>query len=396
MPAEREASDVSDPAMTSAVAANTSAPPSRRPPVVRLLVGAAALAAIGFGLHWALVGRYEVSTNNAHVRADITHIAPRVGGYVASLEASDNQPVKAGDLLFRLESRDYAVKVAEAEAVFAQAEADLAQANSHIDVQRATITYSQGQAQASRNQVEAADANADLSRADAERYRELADAGWFPRARLESAEAEKRSADAALRAQQSEAATADAAVNRSRRELTAAEAAAEAAEARVSAAAARLEAARLDLERTEIRAPIDGVVGNRNVAVGQLLQPGQAALSIVPVSEAYVIANFKETQVAKMRPGQPVRIKVDAYPGLDVNGRVESLAPATGSTFSLIPQDTATGNFTKIVQRIPVRIALDETAMATGLMRSGLAVEVTVVTRKTDPAPREAATPAPQ
>ncbi len=161
----------------------------------------------------------------------------------------------------------------------------------------------------------------------------------------------------------------------------AARAAAAASAANIEAARARVTAAELVVGQTLMPAPFDGVVTNRTIAEGQLISPGQVTMSVVPERNAYVIANFKETQVEKMQPGQKVRIKVDAYPHLKVTGTVESLAPATGATFSLIPQDTATGNFTKIVQRIPVRIALDDAALDTGLMRSGLAVVATVIAK---------------
>ena len=144
---------------------------------------------------------------------------------------------------------------------------------------------------------------------------------------------------------------------------------------------AKLDAAQLDVDRSELRAPISGVVANRQVSPGQLLSPGQVAMSIVPANEAYVIANYKETQVSRMHPGQRVTLKVDAYPNLKVTGVVESIAPATGSTFSLLPQDTATGNFTKIVQRVPVRIKIDKASLDTGLLRSGLMVTAVVSTK---------------
>ena len=188
-------------------------------------------------------------------------------------------------------------------------------------------------------------------------------------------------AQAAVTAQASQLTSLRAGVNQARQDLSVAEAAARSATALVQIAEARLRAAELNLGRSEIRAPIDGVIANRNAMQGQLLSPGQIALAIVPASQAYVIANFKETQVRTMKPGQPASLTIDAYPGLKVSGIVESIAPATGSTFSLIPQDTATGNFTKIVQRVPVRIAIAPDALSTGLMRSGLAAVVTVSAR---------------
>lgn len=323
---------------------------------------------VAAGGNWLVNGRYEIRTDNAHVRADITQIAARVSGYVQTVDVTDNETVKAGDILFTIESDDYQTRVSEARAALAQAEADAREAGARIVSQKDRLA----EARAAR---EAASAQADLSVADEKRFAELADKGWYPKARLEQAEAASRTAAA----QKSQA---DAGLTMQRSQLGSVEAAAQSAAAKVEAARARLAAAELDLERTQVRAPVDGVVANRTVAQGQLLAPGQPALSIVPVGQAYVIANFKETQVEKMKPGQKVRLHVDAYPDLKVTGRVESLSPATGGTFSLIPQDTATGNFTKIVQRVPVRIAIDPEAQASGLMRSGLAVVATVSTRE--------------
>jgi membrane fusion protein (multidrug efflux system) len=341
------------------------------------------IAALWFGGNWLVAGRFEITTDNAHIRSDITGIASKVQGYVATVHVSDNQQVKAGDLLVSLEDADFVVRQAEAQAALAQAEA-------RVTAQEAAIQTAIGRAASQRDQLtearaaaDAADADADISAADAERFAGLAEQGWYPRARVEAAQAQERAnrarsaqADAAITSTNSQLSSSQAAVAQARQELTATQAA-------VAAARARLEAANLELGRTQIRAPIDGVVANRVVAQGQLLSPGQTAMAIVPADNAYVVANFKETQVERMAPGQRVRLKVDAYPDLKVEGCVESLSPATGGTFSLIPQDTATGNFTKIVQRVPVRIALSREALDTGLMRSGLAVTATVQSNKT-------------
>lgn len=343
-------------------------PPSRKGLILKGVMAVVVAGIVAAGGNWLVNGRYEIRTDNAHVRADITQIAARVSGYVQTVDVTDNETVKAGDILFTIESDDYQTRVSEARAALAQAEADAREAGARIVSQKDRLA----EARAAR---EAASAQADLSVADEKRFAELADKGWYPKARLEQAEAASRTAAA----QKSQA---DAGLTMQRSQLGSVEAAAQSAAAKVEAARARLAAAELDLERTQVRAPVDGVVANRTVAQGQLLAPGQPALSIVPVGQAYVIANFKETQVEKMKPGQKVRLHVDAYPDLKVTGRVESLSPATGGTFSLIPQDTATGNFTKIVQRVPVRIAIDPEAQASGLMRSGLAVVATVSTRE--------------
>ena len=352
--------------------------PARRDLRKRILPAAAVLAGLALlwlGVDWLFNGRFEIRTDNAYVRSDITRVTPKVQGYVTAIHVEDNQPVKAGDLLISLEAADFETRVAEARAALAQAEADAAQAVAHIAAQSDALA----EARAAR---EAAAASADWSSSDAKRLAELAEQGWYPKARLEQAQAAERTATA-------QRTQAEAAVTAQRSRLASAEAAAQSAQATVAAAKARLAGAELDFGRTQIHAPIDGVVTNRVVAEGQLLSPNQAALAIVPENDAYVIANFKETQIARMKPGQRVEIHVDAYPNLKVQGRVESLAPSTGATFSLVPQDTATGNFTKIVQRVPVRISVDRDSLASGLLRSGLAVVVTVSTRPEDPTSSE-------
>ncbi|MBI1360347.1 MAG: HlyD family efflux transporter periplasmic adaptor subunit [Alphaproteobacteria bacterium] len=355
-----------------------------------------ALAVLGFGGEWLINGRFLIKTDNAHIRADITNVAAKVQGYVETLNVEDNQPVKAGDVLLTLEAADYKARVAEAKAALAQAEADAVQARSRIAAQTANVSSTRSRSSAQLDQLaeaeaaaRAAEATAQWKTSELKRLTALADKGWYPRARLEEAEAMEKAAQAqaaqaraTVTAQQSQVSSSKSSVVQARQEVSATTASATSADARVEAARAKLEAAELDLGRTQIRAPISGIVGNRVVATGQLLSPGQVAMSIVPASEAYVIANYKETQVQHMKRGQRVTLTVDAYPGLKVKGHVESIAPATGSTFSLIPQDTATGNFTKIVQRVPVRIAIDDKkALDEGLMRSGLAVVATVSTK---------------
>ncbi len=335
----------------------------------KILMGVAALAGLGalwMGGDWLLNGRFNISTDNAYMRSDITRVTPKVQGYVTRIHVAENQPVKAGDLLVSLEAADFQARVAQAKAELAQAEADAAQARARIAAQRDTLA----EARAAR---EAADASADWSSSDARRLAELAEKGWYPKAKVEQAEAAERTAQAKVE-------QADAGVTSQRSQLTSTQAAAQSAIAKIEAARAKLAAAELDLGRTEIRAPVDGVVANKVIAEGQLLAPNQAALAIV-TPEVWVVANFKETQIAEMKVGQCARIHVDAYPNLHVTGKVQSIAPSTGATFSLVPQDTATGNFTKIVQRVPVKIVLDPEALGAGLLRSGLQVTATVSTK---------------
>lgn len=362
---------------------------------MRILAGVVAALALIFGGHWLLVGRFEVKTDNAFIRADITHVATKVRGYVKTVHVEDNQHVKAGDTLVTLYADDFEASLAEATASLAQAEAAAAQSQATIASREAAVATARGDAEAARDLLsearagaDAADADAELSSSDAKRYAELAEKGWYPRAKVEAATAAETSsraastqAHASITARRSQLASAEARVVQAEQELAAAQAAAAASTANIQAARARLTGAELVVGQSILPAPFDGIVTNRTIAPGQLISPGQVTMSVVPERGSYVVANFKETQVENMAPGQRVRIEVDAYPDLHVTGTVDSIAPATGATFSLIPQDTATGNFTKIVQRVPVRIALDEEALDTGLMRPGLAVVATVITK---------------
>ena len=366
-----------------------------------ILSGAGLLLALfaGYqGIHWLVAGRYEITTDNAYIRADIATIAPKVQGYVEHVHVTDNQAVKAGDLLVTLEVADYATRVSEAAAALQQSIAAQAQARAGVAAAEANVETATAQIAAQRDRLvqakasaAAAEADATLAANDLERYTELAGKGHYPKASLDAAATKAQAARASLdqskagiTTAQSELSVAEANYHRAQEDLASAKAAVAGADAQVEAAQARVDAAKLDATRTELRAPFDGVVANRVVAEGQLLSPGQQTMSIVPVSDAYIVANFKETQVERMRAGQEVDIHVDAYPDLKVTGTLDSIAPATGGQFSLIPMDTATGNFTKIVQRVPVRVKISDEALATGLMRPGLSVEATVIAKGVD------------
>lgn len=363
-----------------------------RPQILRGLIALAALLLAWKGIEWWTTGRFEVATDNAYIRADITLVAPKVQGYVEEVAVTDNQAVKAGDLLIRLESADAATRMEEARAALAAAEAEAARARAQLASLKSTSAGAGAGLTAQSDRLaeleaasDAASANARLAADELKRNTELAERGFYSKANLDTAKAKAdaaaasaEQARAALTSQRSQIAVARTTVSRSREDIAAAEAAILSAEAQVAAAKARVDAAALDAGRFEIRAPVDGVVTNRTISRGQLVNPGQQTMAIVPVDKSYVIANFKETQVEKMLPGQPVELHIDAYPDMKVHGTVQSLAPASGASFSLIPQDTATGNFTKIVQRVPVRIAISDDALATGLMRPGLSVEATI------------------
>jgi membrane fusion protein (multidrug efflux system) len=321
------------------------------------------------GWYWWNVLRFLQSTDDAYVQSDISLISPKVEGYIKEVRVADNQEVAEGSVLFVIDDRDFAAKVAQAEAAVATEEAMVATYGSRLDLQRAMIE----EAQATLDSVEA-----DLSRAqrDFTRYSALMSSDFASRQRFEQAQADSRKAEAAVAKSRASLAAAQnqLAVLRSQRHEE---------EGRRQQARATLQLARNDLENTVIRAPVSGIAGNRAGQVGQYVKAGTQLLSLVPLSRVYVTANFKETQLTHLRPGQLAEVSVDAYPDLQIEGRIESFAPASGAQFSLLPPDNATGNFTKIVQRVPVRIALPANGPRAGLLRPGLSVTVTIDTRGT-------------
>jgi membrane fusion protein (multidrug efflux system) len=332
-------------------------------PVVVLALGASG------GWYWWNVLRFLQSTDDAYVQSDISLISPKVEGYIKEVRVADNQEVAEGAVLFVIDDRDFAAKVAQAEAAVATEEAMVLTYGGRLDLQRALIE----EAQATLNSAEA-----DLARAqqDYKRYSALLTTDFASRQRFEQAEADARKAEAAVAKNRAALAATQnqLAVLRSQRHEE---------ESRRQQARATLQLARNDLDNTVIRAPVSGVAGNRAGQVGQYVKAGAQLLSLVPLSRVYVTANFKETQLTHMRPGQLAEVAVDAYPDLTIDGRIESFAPASGAQFSLLPPDNATGNFTKIVQRVPLRIALPASSPLIGRLRPGLSVTVTVDTRDT-------------
>jgi membrane fusion protein (multidrug efflux system) len=292
------------------------------------LIGAGAAFALVLALaaHWLVDGRFRVSTDNAYVRADISLISAKIEGYVRAVPAAENSAVHAGDVLVEIDPTDYEARLAAARAALAQAEGERA----------------------------AEQADSAWAAAEVRRYRPLAESGLLSPARMQQIEIQSRQAGGGLAA----------------------------ANAAVDAARAQIASAELDLSRTVIRAPIDGVVGDRQVQVGQLVRSGTPLMAVVPLQSVYVVANFKETQIERFLPGQPVVVRPDVAHGMRLRGVVDSIAPASGAEFSIIPTDTATGNFTKIVQRVPVRIRLEPDQEGLSLLRPGLSATVTVDTRR--------------
>jgi len=345
----------------------------RKKIVLGLAVVALALGGIGCW-HWWNVLRFQQSTDDAYVQSDISVISPKVEGYIKKVRVVENQEVAEGAVLFVIDDRDFAAKVTQGEAAVATEEATIATYESRLKLQQAMID----QAAATVKSAEA-----DLSRAqqDYKRYGALMTSDFASRQRFEQAEADSRKAEAAL-------AKSRAALAAEQSQLAVLYSQRREAEAKLQQARANLQLAKNDLEHTVIRAPVSGVAGNRAGQVGQYVKPGTQLLSLVPLPRVYVTANFKETQLTRMRPGQIAQVSVDAYPDLTIEGRIESFAPASGAQFSLLPPDNATGNFTKIVQRVPVRIALPASGPLASLLRPGLSVTVTVDT--SGAAPREA------
>src|ERR1700712_1974047 len=325
--------------------------------IIVLLVLAAAAT------YWYTVLRFVQSTDDAYVGGNVTVMAPKVNGFVAELLVSDNQRVKAGQVLIRLDSRDYDARLAQADADLKSARASVDELVARQQLQGAVINQSQAQARASSAEVT-------RSASDQVRYRQLVKDEAGSNQVVERADADYLKARATF--DNSNAATLAAT-----RQLAVLAAQVEDAKAKVATAVALRRVAELNVEYTTIRAPVDGFVGNRTARVGMLANTGAALLTIVPADGLWVDANFKEDQLRKMRVGDRVDVELDASSDA-IQGHIESLAPATGATFSVLPPENATGNFTKIVQRVPVRIVLDVAPGDRGVLRAGLSAAVKV------------------
>ena len=317
-----------------------------------------------FGHGWWTVGRFVESTDDAYVGGDVTVIAPKVAGFVAEVAVADNQAVRAGDLLIKLDDRDYRAALAKAEAVVAGQQATLANLDATYRLQQALIA----QAQAG---IAAADAEIIRARDDHVRFRDLAAHAAASTQTAQKADADYKQAIAA-------GDRARAAADAASRQLDVIDTQKRQVEAALAGALADRDTARLNLGYTELRAPIDGTVGNRSARQGAFAAVGAQLIAIVPARGLWVDANFKENQLARLKPGLVATISADVLPGEAFRGHVLSLAPATGAQFSVLPAENATGNFTKIVQRVPVRILLDGDASRLGRLRPGLSVTADV------------------
>ncbi|WP_426528911.1 HlyD family secretion protein [Bradyrhizobium sp. McL0615] len=340
----------------------------------KLLLTGAALAALAgaawYGWDYWTVGRYLVSTDDAYVRADSTTIAPKVTGYLQQVLVKDNERVTTGQVLARIDDRDFKVALDQAKADVAAAHATITSKQAQIEVQRAVVNA----AEATINVDQAA---LTFAAQENKRYSDLATTGYGSVQNAQQAQSRNGGAQAALARDTANLTSAQKQVDLLNAEIVQATAA-------LARANAIQNQAELNLGYTTITAPIDGVVGNRTLRVGQYVQVGTQLMSVVPVDGAYVVANYKETQLTDVHEGQAVDIEVDMFPGQIVHGHVDSIAPASGQEFALLPPDNATGNFTKVVQRIPVRIALDSGKNPRIALRPGMSVIPTIETRSSN------------
>lgn len=335
--------------------------------ILLLVLAAAVIGGVLWYVRYESVGKFMQATDDAYIQADAVTIAPKVSGYVDQVFVADNQAVKAGQPLLRIDARDYRAQAAQVEAQIDVARANAEGVRAQIREQQAAITKAQADLTAARS-------DAAFAHAEVARYQPLAASGAETRERLSQLQNQARQAD-------SQVAAAQAALTSANRRVGTLQAQVQQARAQGEASRAQLTAANVNLGATVLRASIDGRVGDKTVRVGQFAQAGTRLMSIVPVKQLYVEANFKETQLGLMRVGQPVTLEVDALPGVDIKGHVQSVSPGTGAQFSLLPPQNATGNFTKIVQRIPVRIAIDAGPETRALLVPGMSADVTVDTR---------------
>lgn len=339
---------------------------SRR--LLGIVAGVVVVAALVIWLvEYLLVGQYFVTTDDAYIAADTAMIAPKVGGYVTAVMVRENQNVRQGQVLASIDDRDY-------QAALASAQADVAAAQASLQADQALLALQQAKIQSAQAMVEADEARFAFASQNRRRYAAASASGASTKQAASQADTDMATAKAGLAADQANLLGAQ-------RQVDVLNAQAAQAEASLKQAKAHAEQAALDLGHTKITAPFDGVVGNKTVAVGDYLTPGTQIMGIVPLDQVYVMANYKETQITHLAAGQKVRIGVDGFPDLKVTGTVDSVSPASGQEFALLPPDNATGNFTKIVQRVPVKIDIKLTPDLIGKLRPGMSVEPDIDTR---------------
>lgn len=327
----------------------------------------AALAGLAWLIYYLLVGQYFIGTDDAYLTADSSLVAAKVSGYVTRVAIRDDEQVQQGQLLVTIDPRDYDTALAAARADAQAARATIADDQAALSLQQAKIAAAEANVRGDQARLTFAEQNQ-------RRYAKLSATGASPVQTADQATTALAAAHATLDAD-------NAALLGANREVDVLNAALAQAQASLAQAQARIAQAALDLSHTSITAPFSGVVGDRTVALGDYLQPGTEIMAIVPLHRVYVVANYKETQITRIQPGQPVRLHVDGFPSLKITGHVDSIYPASGQQFALLPPDNATGNFTKIVQRVPVKIVLDLTPEEIGKLRPGMSVEPEIDTR---------------
>jgi len=337
----------------------------------RLLIAVGALlffVGLAFYAHYYwTIGRFLVSTDDAYVAAHSVLISPKISGYLSEAPVDDNQPVKAGEVLARIEPHDYQTALDQARANVAAAQASIDALTQQIDQQKLAIEQA-------RQTVQSDQAALVFSQQELSRYTTLAKTGYGTVQSAQQAQADIREKQAALLRDTTGVGVAEKQVSVFEAQLAQAKAA-------LAQQQAMEHQAELNLSYTTITAPVDGTVGVRTLQVGEYVQAGTQLMAVAPLQAVYITANYKETQLTDVKPGQPVTIDVDTFPGATVHGHVDSLAPASGQEFALLPPDNATGNFTKIVQRIPVKIDIDKNDPLLGQLRPGMSVEPTINTK---------------
>ena len=348
----------------------------------RLSIGFVAILAVAgviFAARWLLVSRYMESTDDAYLQADAVTVSPKVSGYIAEVLVADNQAVKAGQVVAKLDDRLFRAELAQAEADVQSAASDLSGMDSQIAQQQARLDQDQAQRASAQAQM-------DFAREESARYKNLIGTGAVSQQKAAQTEMALKQASAAL-------AEAEARLVAERRQSDMVKTGRDKAAATLARAEAVREQARLRESYTDIVATADGAVGDRSLRAGQYVQAGTRLMTIVPVDDTYLVANFKETQVERIFRGEKVRVSLDAYPDLDVEGTVDSLAPGTGAQFALLPAENATGSFTKIVQRVPVKILIDRNSLGGIQIRPGLSATATVDTRTRPSGPAQTLVP---
>jgi membrane fusion protein (multidrug efflux system) len=336
----------------------------------KILVGVGALAALAviyFGVHYLFVGRYMITTDDAYVRANNTTLGAKVAGHIAKIGVGDNMRVGAGNILFQIDDGDYRLAVETARAKIATQQATIERIGRQESAQQSAVDQAKAQ-------LVSAEAATKRAQADFVRQEELSTKGFASKATFDVSQAARDQAVAAVEA-------AKATLEAAQTQVGVVNAQKAEAEGTLQELRAALAKAVRDLSFTEVRTPVDGIFSNRLVNVGDFVQPGQRLANVVPLDDVYIDANYKETQLGRLKPGQPVSITVDGVSGRTITGIVDSLAPASGSIFTLLPPDNATGNFTKIVQRVPIRIRVPFSVARENLLRPGMSVITTINTK---------------